>query len=48
MATFVKIDERAALVIVAVVGIGLAFYLAPDATMTAIEGVSESIAGVMP
>ena len=48
MATFVKIDERAAAIIVAVVAIAVAFLVAPEQSMDAVQSISDSITGVLP
>lgn len=48
MATFIQIDEKAAAVIVAAVGIGVAFTVAPDQSMALVERAMQAISGVLP
>ena len=48
MATFVKIDERSAAIIVAAVAIGVAFLVAPEQAMDVVQNISDSIKGVLP
>lgn len=48
MATFIQIDERAGILILAAVLVGVAFYVAPDATMNVVENARDAITGAMP
>lgn len=48
MATFVQIDERAGLLVLAAVILAVWFYAAPDHATSTFAGLKEAIMGVVP
>jgi|GEM_PF-4176456 len=48
MATFVKIDGKAGMLVLAAVVLGVWFYVAPDHATATFVGLKESILGVLP
>jgi len=48
MATFIQINERAGVLILAAVALGAWFVVAPDHATATIAGLKEAIMGVLP
>ncbi|WP_158298331.1 hypothetical protein [Halorubrum sp. SD626R] len=48
MAMFLQIDEKAAVLILAAVILGIWFYVAPDQAASTFVGIKEALLGVLP